>query len=56
MKRSEIHQAVAWAKELLRKNNFGLPMFAEWTTEEWNAHREEAETIIRTEAWTGRVR
>lgn len=48
MKRSEIHRAVAWAKELLRENRFALPMFSEWSLEEWKARREEAETIIRT--------
>ena len=48
MKRSEIQQAVLWAKDLLKKNNFALPMFADWSLEEWREHRSEAETLIRT--------
>lgn len=48
VKRSEIQEAVSWAKEFLRKNNFALPMFADWTAEEWKSRRAEAETIIRT--------
>ena len=48
MKRSEIQEAVSWAKEFLRKNNFALPMFAEWSLGEWKKRREEAGTIIRT--------
>ena len=48
MKRSEIQQAVEWAKKFLQENHFALPMFADWTPEEWQAHRSEAETIIRT--------
>ncbi len=48
MKRSEIQQAITWAKDFLKKNGFALPMFAEWTTEKWKARRGEAETIIRT--------
>ena len=48
MKRSEIQQAVSWAKAFLQENNFSLPMFAGWTPEEWKSRRKEAETIIRT--------
>ncbi len=48
MKRSEILQAVLWAKEFLKKSNFALPMFADWTLDEWKSRREEAQTIIRT--------
>ena len=48
MKRSEIQQAVCWAKELLRSSRIALPMFADWTPEEWKNRRKEAETIIRT--------
>ncbi len=48
MKRSEILQAVLWAKDFLKKNNFALPMFADWTLDEWKSRREEAQTIIRT--------
>lgn len=48
MKRSEIQQAIAWAREFLQENKLVLPMFASWTTAEWTARRKEAETIIRT--------
>ena len=48
MKRSEIQQAITWAKGFLKENGFALPMFAEWTVAEWKARRGEAETIIRT--------
>ena len=48
MKRSEIQQAILWAKDFLKQNHFALPMFADWTPEEWRIHRKEAETIIRT--------
>ena len=48
MKRSEIQQAILWAKDFLKQYHFALPMFADWTPEEWRSHRKEAETIIRT--------
>lgn len=48
MKRSEIQQAIRWARELLAKSGFSLPMFADWSLEEWRARREEADVIIRT--------
>lgn len=48
MKRSEIQQAISWARGFLRENRLALPMFADWTPEDWRARRAEAETIIRT--------
>ncbi len=48
MKRSEIQQAVRWARDFLQQNNFALPMFADWTPEEWKRRRKEADVIIRT--------
>ncbi len=48
MKRSEIQSAVAWAKEMLNRSGFALPMFAHWTMEDWKTHLPEAGTIIRT--------
>ena len=48
MKRSEIQQAIQWAKALLEKSGFALPMFAHWSLDEWKARRQEADTIIRT--------
>ena len=48
MKRSEIQHAIHWAKDLLSSSGFALPMFANWTLEEWKARKEEAATIIKT--------
>lgn len=48
MKRSEIRQAIDWARQLLDQHGFALPMFANWTLADWQAHRREADTIIRT--------
>ena len=48
MKRSEIQQAILWAKDFLEQYHIALPMFADWTPEEWKSRRKEAETIIRT--------
>ena len=48
MKRSEIQDAIAWAKDFLSRSGLALPMFAEWTLQEWRQRRAEAETIIRT--------
>lgn len=48
MKRSEIQDAISWAKELLTQNHFALPLFADWSMEEWRRRKEEADTIIRT--------
>ncbi len=48
MKRSEIQQAITWARAFLKENNLALPMFADWSPEEWRGRRKEAETIIRT--------
>ena len=48
MKRSEIQRAIDWARALLAGSGFSLPMFADWSPEEWRTRRDEAETIIRT--------
>ncbi len=48
MKRSEIQQAIQWAKDLLASSGFALPMFADWSLEEWQQKRNEADTIIKT--------
>lgn len=45
MKRSEVNQALRWAKTLLERNNIRLPRFAYWSMEEWRAHRDELDTI-----------
>ncbi|MBE5804136.1 MAG: D-lyxose/D-mannose family sugar isomerase [Clostridiales bacterium] len=48
MKRSEIQHAIHWAKDLLAASGFALPMFADWSLEEWKARKNEAQTIIKT--------
>ncbi len=48
MKRSEIERAVLWARDFLSRSGFALPMFADWSADEWKERRREAETIIRT--------
>ena len=49
MKRSEINAAMAWAIRLLGERSIRLPDSAYWTVPEWRAHRNETETIRRTE-------
>ena len=41
-----------WCR-FLKENRFALPMFADWTPEDWRARRTEAETIIRKLLDTG---
>lgn len=48
MKRSEIQDAIVWAKKLLNETGFALPMFADWSLEEWKQRRAQAATIIST--------
>ncbi len=48
MKRSEIEKAITWAKGFLSQSGFSLPMFANWSLDEWRSHKDEAKTIIRT--------
>ncbi|MCR5590775.1 MAG: D-lyxose/D-mannose family sugar isomerase [Lachnospiraceae bacterium] len=38
MKRSEIQQAIDWAKDFLGRSQLALPMFANWDIQEWKAH------------------
>ena len=35
MKRSQIQDALVWAKQLLHGLNFSLPVFADWTLNDW---------------------
>lgn len=46
MKRSQINQALNWAKELLDKSNIKLPPFAYWNLEEWKSGERNLRTII----------
>lgn len=48
MKRSEIQAAIAHAKGLLAEHRFHLPEFGYWSLEEWRAHRDELDVIVRT--------
>lgn len=47
MKRSEINDAIRWAKDLLAKNNIRLPDMAGWDVEEWRRHAPELEMVRR---------
>lgn len=45
MKRSEINQALVWAKGLLEDNNIKLPPFGYWTLGDWRERQDKIETI-----------
>ena len=45
MKRSEINQALTWAKGLLEKHQIKLPPFGYWTLEEWLSGQYDISTI-----------
>ena len=45
MKRSEINGAIAWAKELLKKNNITLPKMAYWNMDEWQANKAKLDVV-----------
>ena len=45
MKRSEINQAVNWAKDLIARNNIRLPEYAYWTMDTWKANSDKLDTI-----------
>ena len=45
MKRSEINAAIAWAKDLLKKNNITLPKMAYWSMDEWKANKDKLDTV-----------
>ena len=45
MKRSEINSAIAWAKDLLKKNNITLPKMAYWSMDEWKANADKLSTV-----------
>lgn len=45
MKRSEINGAIAWAKELLKKNNITLPKMAYWSMDEWKANKDKLDIV-----------
>ena len=41
MKRSEINSAILWAKEFMKANNISLPVYSDWSLDEWTAHKDE---------------
>ena len=45
MKRSAVNQAIAWAKDLLQKNNIHLPEYAYWPLETWKANAGKLDTV-----------
>ncbi len=45
MKRSEINSAIRWAKALLESHHISLPMYADWSLEDWKAHAGEIEVV-----------
>lgn len=47
MKRSEINASIAWAKDVLDRNNIRLPETAYWPPEKWRAHADAIGTIRR---------
>lgn len=47
MKRSEVENAIQWAKELIAKQNFMLPAFAEWTMHDFK-NRSDIDVIKET--------
>lgn len=45
MKRSQVNEALTWARETLEKHNFKLPEFAYWNMDEWRANASRIDTI-----------
>lgn len=45
MKRSEINNAISWAKELLEKQKIKLPPFGYWTLEDWKEQGDKTNVI-----------
>ena len=45
MRRSEINQAINWAKELLERHQVKLPPFGYWTMHDWQENKAKADTI-----------
>lgn len=48
MKRSEINEAINWAKLLLRKHKVALPPFAYWSLQDWKDKENTTKNIIST--------
>ena len=48
MKRSEVQEAIAWAKKLLKEERFYLPEFADWTLDDWIKNKDRTAAIRQT--------
>jgi len=48
MKRSEVENAINWARKFLAESGLALPMFADWTPRDWAEKKDPAQAIIRT--------
>lgn len=48
MRRSEVNNAINWAKALLEKNNIRLPDMAYWPLDTWRARKDDLATIRET--------
>ena len=45
MKRSEVNSAIRWAKEFMQQYHISLPEYADWSLDEWRAHKGEIDVI-----------
>ena len=48
MKRSEVNNAISWAKTLLIKENITLPIFAYWDCDEWIKNKNQLDMVRKT--------
>jgi len=48
MKRSEVNSAIKWAKDLLKKENITLPIFAYWSKQDWIDNKDKVSMVRKT--------
>ena len=48
MKRSQINEAIEWAKVFLKKENITLPVFAYWDYDKWIQNKDRMDMVIKT--------
>lgn len=48
MKRSEINKAIKWAKDLLKEYKINLPVFADWSLQDWKDNKDKVDGIRKT--------
>ena len=48
MKRSEVNEALIWAKQLFANSRIALPPFGYWTLDEWQGKKDQIATICQT--------